>query len=142
MDKKKAMAELANRVRAAGLRRTGGRVAVLERLTNAKTPLTHGEIAASLKDSGIDQATVYRNLMDLSEAGLVNRTDLGDHVWRFELRRDDEGHARKHPHLICADCGKVSCLPDVTVQVKGMPGGKRAGELEVQLKGLCEHCQA
>ena len=40
--------------------------------------------------------------MDLTEAGLLHRTDLGDHVWRFELCR--ETGARTHVvHLSSSD---------------------------------------
>src|SRR4051812_24845920 len=74
-------------LRGAGLRRTGPRVAVLERLEAATAPLSHGEVAAMLTPAGFDRATVYRNLIDLVKKGLVRRADLGDHVWRFELVR-------------------------------------------------------
>jgi hypothetical protein len=29
---------------------------------------------------------VYRNLVELSAAGLLLRLDFGDHIWRFEFR--------------------------------------------------------
>lgn len=143
MGRKSAAAELSRRLREAGLRRTGPRVAVLERLSEARQPLTHGELFAALEPLGFDQATIYRNLVDLTGAGLVARTDLGDHRWRFELRGDGVAHRRQHPHFVCTHCGKVSCLPDVKVQIRQLPGGKRAlraSDLEVQLKGRCEHC--
>ena len=40
-------------------------------------------------EKGIDKATAFRNLNDMTDAGLLRRTELGDHVWRFELRRQD-----------------------------------------------------
>jgi Fur family ferric uptake transcriptional regulator len=132
-------------LRAAGLRRTGPRVAVLERLALTETPVSHGELFDGLSGTGYDRATIYRNLIDLTEAGLVARSDLGDHVWRFELKGEDGGeHAKKHPHLVCTDCGEVSCLPDVQVQIRGGRGSKRSfkpSELEIQLKGKCQRCE-
>jgi len=136
---------LSEQLRGAGLRRTGPRLAVLERLAGAAAPLSHGELASELALLGFDRATVYRNLMDLTEVGLVSRSDLGDHVWRFDLRRSGDGQPHKHPHLLCTDCGEVSCLPDVQVQLKTVRGGKRSlreSELEVQLRGRCERCEA
>ena len=84
------------------------------------------------------------NLTDLTHAGLVRRSDLGDHVWRFSLVRQGEAeHARQHPHLVCSDCGTIVCLPDVKVKISPLKTSKRdlhAADLEVQLKGLCERC--
>lgn len=133
------------RLRSTGLRRTGPRLVVLERLEQARSPLSHGEIAAALQPLGFDRATIYRVLMDLTEAGLVRRTDLGDHMWRFELVREDiPKEASHHPHLVCTDCGQVSCLEDVKVSVQATARGKKpailAQNYEVQLRGRCGNC--
>jgi Fur family transcriptional regulator, ferric uptake regulator len=133
------------RIQGAGLRATMARVAVYERLLRAKRPLSHADLVEDLVPEGFDRATIYRNLMDLTEAGLVSRTDLGDHVWRFE-RRDGEGaHRDEHPHFVCVDCGDVSCLPGVELQVtaaRGAPRSVRRRRVEVQLKGRCDRCEA
>lgn len=130
--------QLIARLRAAGLRRTGARVAVLERLARADAPLSHGEVADALRPHDCDRATVYRNLMDLVEAGIVARTDMGDHVWRFSLVGEDGTvHGKQHPHLVCNDCGNVVCLPDVKVKIAAK---RPMNDLEVQLRGLCESC--
>jgi Fur family ferric uptake transcriptional regulator len=127
-------------LRAAGLRRTAPRIAVLEHLEAASVPTSHGEIAEVL---GWDRATVYRNLMDLAEAGLVTRTDLGDHVWRFELSRRSEKHASAHAHFLCVDCGNVQCLPQGAVRLesaRGAPRAIRSRRVEVHVKGVCDGC--
>ena len=92
---------------------------------------------------GLDRATVYRNLMDLAEAGLVARAELGDHVWRYELRRKGHDHDIEHPHFVCVDCGQVTCLTDVKLEITPTPGSKKSsiGQLtEVLLKGHCGKC--
>lgn len=136
-------ADLQSRIRQAGLRSTAARVAVLRLLDEAHSPMSHAELAEQLVPLGFDRATVYRNLMDLTESGLVGRTELGDHVWRFEARSGDHGHAIGHPHFMCVDCGKVQCLTDVDVNISPAPGTKRSliSELtEVLLKGRCARC--
>jgi Fur family ferric uptake transcriptional regulator len=133
--------ELASVLRAAGLRKTTPRVAVLDRLVAASAPLSHGEIADALAPLGYERPTVYRNLMDLVAANLVRRTDLGDHVWRFELRKRGGDH--EHPHFLCVDCGEVSCLPDESVRIqasRGAPRAMRSRDVEVQVKGRCDAC--
>jgi Fur family transcriptional regulator, ferric uptake regulator len=122
---------------------------VLRFLERAKAPLSHGEIYQDLADLGFDRATIYRNLIDLAEAGLVSRTDLGDHIWRFEVRRsagqrDEHRSARPgHPHFLCTSCGGVTCLPDGVVRLVSSRGAPRAiasRAVEVQVKGHCDAC--
>jgi len=113
-------------VRGAGLRCTAARLAVLEQMLTASGPQTHAEVSATLDHRGFDRATIYRNLTELTEAKLVTRVDLGDHVWRFEAKRhggdDGHGHGGDHPHFVCTSCGEVSCLDDVTVAITQRPG--------------------
>lgn len=130
-------------LRRSGLRKTAPRIAVLELLESATTPRTHGEITADMAGLGFDRATIYRNLIDLVEANLVSRSDLGDHVWRFELRRPEARHARQHSHFLCVDCGGVTCLPGGAVRLvssRGLPRAVLSRDVEVQVKGRCDAC--
>jgi Fur family ferric uptake transcriptional regulator len=154
------------RIRAAGLRCTPARLAVMERLAAAAGPRTHAELAADLAagarhaGSGYDKATIYRNLVELTEAGLVSRMELGDHVWRFEIKGQakDGSSTAAHPHFVCTECGGVSCLDGLDVAItpqqsestkgrrparggRGDAGHHRIGSVsEVLLKGRCEDC--
>ncbi len=136
--------ELRDVLRGAGLRATLPRVEVLRQLIQARSALSHGELADRLVGRGFDRATVYRNLLDLTEVGLVRRTDVGDHVWRFELIPSGPRHRdEEHPHFICSGCGVVACLPETVVSVR--PGARapralRRKGLAVQLRGLCDAC--
>ena len=136
--------ELRDQIRVAGLRVTASRMAVLRSLHAATTPRTHGEIAAELSPEGWDRATVFRNLTDFAEAGLVRRADLGDHVWRFEIIRGETKHERaEHPHFMCNECGDVVCLPDESVRIapsRGAPKAMRKKGLEIQVRGRCDRC--
>jgi Fur family ferric uptake transcriptional regulator len=138
------VAQWRSRIRACGLRSTPARLAVLQELDRRATPATHADLAGRLVPQGFDKATVYRNLMDLTEAGMLSRTELGDHVWRFELRLSTAGHTGEHPHFLCVDCGEVACLSDVNIDISSSKGSKsaRIGQVtEVLLKGHCERCQ-
>lgn len=132
-----------DRIRESGLRSTAPRVAVLACIERAGVPMSHGEICDALKDEGFDRATLYRNLVDLAEAKLLTRTDLGDHVWRFDLRREGGGHETEHPHFTCTDCGEVACLPDVQVRIEAEAGTLKSlaeSSVQVQLRGRCDDC--
>ena len=137
------ISELKALLRGSGLRSTSARLAVLQQLRAAKTPLSHAELAKELVPTGLDRATVYRNLMDLAEIGLVARAELGDHVWRYEVRREGHDHSAEHPHFVCIDCGAVTCLTDVHVDISPAPGSKKStisSLTEVLLKGHCGKC--
>jgi Fur family transcriptional regulator, ferric uptake regulator len=137
------MAEYQERLRAAGLRSTAPRVAVLRELEAATAPMSHAELVEVLGEAGYDRVTIYRNLTDLTEAGLVVRADLGDHVWRFELKRETQSHQGTHPHFTCTDCGTVACLPEEAVRVtleRGAPKAVNARTVDIQLRGQCDDC--
>lgn len=134
--------EIKRRLRDAGLRVTAGRVGVYSHLLDAGGALRHGDLVAALDHLNLDKATVYRNLMDLTHAGLVVRTDLGDHTWRFEA--SGVTHAgESHPHFVCTLCGDVQCLEDLQVAFSDRAGNRHdvgAKHVQVQLRGTCDNC--
>jgi Fur family ferric uptake transcriptional regulator len=118
-------------------------VAVLELLERQQRPMTHAEVAESLSQAGFDRATLYRNLTDLTEIGLLRRVDHGDHVWRFELLRSDHHAGDGHPHFICKECGTIECLPMDAVAIhttKKTPKALRRRGVQVEVRGLCDAC--
>ena len=127
-------------LRTRGLRATPSRIAVLELLRVESAPMSHGDVADRLASRPWDRATIYRNLVDLSEVGLARRTDVGDHVWRFEAVSDD--HDTAHPHFVCTECGTVECLPEIELSIRRAkaPRAVRQRQVEVHVRGLCDAC--
>lgn len=133
--------EIRELVRGVGLRCTSARLAVIQQLRKVDAPASHGEIADTLVPLGFDKATVYRNLIDLAEYGLVSRTELGDHVWRFELRDPNAPEDGEHPHFVCVDCGNVTCLQEIDFEPSIRRRWAKVGKVtEVLLKGHCKDC--
>jgi Fur family ferric uptake transcriptional regulator len=125
-----------------GLRTTAARLAVIHWLQKANSPATHADIAAELVPMGFDKATVLRNLTDLVEAGLVTRKELGDHVWRFELRDETHPEGCEHAHFICVECGSVTCLHKVEMSSAAMKVIQEVGRAsEILIRGHCRLCQ-
>ncbi|MCB0969613.1 MAG: hypothetical protein KDB37_22470, partial [Ilumatobacter sp.] len=58
-------------IRAAGLRATAARVAVLRTLARASGPVSHADVCATIGTSDFDRATLYRNLVDLTRVNLA-----------------------------------------------------------------------
>jgi len=127
-------------LREAGLRVTEQRLRVYEALQKAERPMSHPEMVALLPADGMDRTTVYRILMDLTERGLAHRRDLGDHVWRFDLRSPDQRrHEQNHPHFSCTECGALECLPVEAVTLA--PAVARSAS-EIHVRGRCARCAA
>ncbi len=151
-------ARLRDALHRAGLKVTAARLAVLGVLRASPSPLSHGELVDALADRGFDRATLYRNLIDLTDAGLLRRIDVGDHTWRFELggpaigpagrgaseaRLPAEPRELAHPHFVCVGCGALTCLPDVDVRISPRAGSPRppiADVSQVLLQGRCSAC--
>src|SRR5919201_2821376 len=90
-------------LRAAGLRVTGPRLAVLEAARHGDH-LTVDEIAsiARRRLGSVSTQAVYDVLAALARAGLVRRIEPAGSAARFETRVGDNHH-----HLVCRSCGLV-----------------------------------
>jgi Fur family ferric uptake transcriptional regulator len=130
-------------LRRASLRVTPARLAVLAALRARTAPASHADLAAALRGSALDRATVYRNLVELVKAGLARRRDLGDHVWRFEASTARPG-GKEHPHFLCTACGSLECLDTLKVSLRRsarVPRALKEDAVEILVKGLCDDCQ-
>jgi len=139
----KNLDKLRDAVRSRGLRATPSRLAVLDLVRGGDAPMSHGDVADRLASQPWDRATIYRNLMDLAEAGLLRRTDVGDHVWRFEARSSlGDEHDTGHPHFVCTECGTVECLPELELSIRRAkaPRALKQRQVEVHVRGLCDSC--
>ncbi|MFI5301542.1 MAG: Fur family transcriptional regulator [Polyangiales bacterium] len=119
------------------LRVTNQRLEVLRALSWSRVPLSFPELAERLEARGIDRATVYRNLVGLAEVGILIRSQLSDGVGRYELPPSGASAHAEHLHLVCVDCGNVSCLPTGSVSLTGEAARRVT---KVQLEGHCEVC--
>ena len=86
----------------------------------------------------ISLGTVYRNLSELKEAGLVLELDFGTGYSRFDFRTD------AHYHIMCLKCGRVE---DVMIPVKktledaaSRASGYSILSHTIQFKGICSAC--
>jgi Fur family transcriptional regulator, ferric uptake regulator len=129
-------------LRAAGLRPTRGRVAVLDELSreadDATAQAIHRRLAVRPKPVGL--ATVYRALHDLAAAGVIDALPHGAETC---YRLCGAGH---HHHLVCSECHRVVELTDCRL------GGwlARASAAEgflvtdhtLEAVGLCASCRS
>lgn len=129
------------KLRSAGLRATGPRLAVLTAV-QAEGHLDVQAItdAARKRLGTLSTQAVYDNLNTLVEAGLVRRIQPAGHPARYEGRAGDNHH-----HVVCRGCGATA---DVDCAVGYVPclepsndNGFTIDEAEVTFWGLCPVCQ-
>lgn len=136
----KLTSELLEAFRAADLRLTPQRYAVLEFLASHRVHATAEEICSAVNrtDQLASRATVYNNLRALSRAGLVREVlDEGNSA-RFDAT------LCPHHHFICDLCGAIEDIAWFEVQAPaGMQGldGVAVRRYEVVFHGVCRNCR-
>lgn len=101
---------------------------------------TAEEVYHSLKNDNpnLSLGTVYRNLNQLSEAGMLLKIPIADGSDRFDGRTD------RHYHMICEKCLRVfdvelDCLEGIPQTVMSAEG-HRITRVTLNLKGVCREC--
>ena len=136
-----ARIDAAAALRAAGLRITASRLAVLSAVANGKH-VTTDEVAAGARDrvGSISTQAVYDVLGALTRAGLVRRIEPAGSPARYETRVADNHH-----HLVCRSCGAivdVDCvIGEPPCVLPSDASGYVVDEAEVTFWGICPTCQ-
>lgn len=136
------MVELEGQLRAAGLRVTSGRLAVLEQLE--LSPHSNAESlhrALSAADVATSVQSVHNVLADLTAAGLVRRIEPAGSAALYERRVADNHH-----HLVCSSCGAIADVDCVTGHAPCLIPSNTAGyavaSAEITFWGVCPACQS
>ncbi len=121
------------------LKKTKGRLSIIEALLKANRPLTQQEISKMI-NSKMNYVSIYRCLEAFIDAGIVHRIECGDRVWRFALSREDnKGH--HHPHFTCKKCGETKCIDGIPMPKEPyLKGGYIIEEQQIFFKGICPAC--
>jgi len=137
------VADAESRLRAASLRVTAARIAVLEALALDTGHPTVDTIhrAARERSGAVTLQGVYAILGDLEEVGLVRRIQPAGSPARYEARVGDNHH-----HLVCRRCGVSVDVACVTGSAPCLEPDEDHGftidEAEVLLWGVCPACRS
>lgn len=124
------------------LKVTPKRLAILDILAAASVYLGPEEVWKRMKKrfKKIGLPTIYRNLEDLANGGIIIKIIHPDRKLYYYLCRND-GH---HHHFICVSCKKVEDISfcgvgEIEKEVKNNLKGHVVSHL-LQVYGLCEGC--
>jgi Fe2+ or Zn2+ uptake regulation protein len=127
-------------LRAAGLRVTQQRVAVLDAVRRLPHADTDALISAVRAETGeISHQAVYDVLRALTEAGIVRKIQPLGHIARYESRVGDNHH-----HVVCRGCGAIADVDCAVGQTPCLTASDTRGfvvdEAEVIYWGRCPDC--
>lgn len=129
-------------LKAAGLKRTAQREAILAVLEASDRPLSVEEIRQGMGDTSSGIPTLYRNLQRFVAEGWVEVMPSMDQVQRF-VRCRSQGH---HHHVICEGCGCVAevegCGLEALLEDFERQTGFRIEGHHLTLRGRCPRCQS
>ena len=138
----RAIADVAARLREAGLRVTTPRLAVLEELERNRShpnPLDVHRVL-SARHPSLSLSTVYLTIEAFAKAGLLRRMPARD----GRLRVD--GVVDEHDHAVCRRCGDVFDLPGKAsvpqVPRGGLPRGTRVLGGRIEYDVVCARCRS
>lgn len=134
--------ELERLLRAADLRVTRPRLAVLGAVHERPHADTHSLIGAVREDLGeVSSQAVYDVLRALTDAGLVRLIQPPGLVARYESRVGDNHH-----HVVCRSCGAIEdvdcAVGDTPCLTAAEDHGYVIDEAEVVYRGLCPDCSS
>jgi len=130
-------------LRQAGLARTTQRVAVLERLIAAASPLSVRDILEGIRGTlRINKVTVYRILASFKQGGIVRDVGSCQGIGYFEMACL---HNPIHPHFNCRRCGTVLCMSPLTLSQAwdffARPSDFSIEAVDIQITGVCSRCR-
>lgn len=133
-----------NYLRAKHQKMTKPRKIILEAFLGTEGHLTTEAILQQAKkiDPGIGQATVFRTVRLIEDAGLAREALQADGARTFEHLADHP----HHDHLICVQCGRVIEFLNPAIEreqrkIFAQYGFEPRGHM-MELLGLCPECQA
>ena len=110
---------------------------ILEIINHSDSHLTAEQIHQQLKEENksVAQATVYNNLSSLYQQGMIRKISVEGYPDRYDK-------IRRHDHLVCRNCGKLSdiLLEDLTEQIQKQVSIPMIS-YDLKVNYICDECR-
>lgn len=138
-----AIAKAMQKMKENGLKHTKKREAMISYLAKSNRYVPAKKVYEYLATDykGISYDTIYRNLRDFSDMGILEETELAGEM-RFRFNCALQGAEHHHHHFICTVCGKTKELTTCPMDFfeDQLPGCTIEGH-RFEIYGRCEDCQ-
>lgn len=124
-----------------GLKVTPARLEVMEILEREKKPLSIKAILSRLTDKTINQATLYRIVTKLREAGILSASMLEHNHAHYQLITEKDTH-----HIVCTSCHTIASFHGCAFEnlsktlLTAVPEFASIQSHTLELAGLCKKC--
>jgi len=116
-------------------------IETLDKLKHVKGHLSIEEIYSAINENyaSISKTTVYRNVRQLAETGMIKQVTLEDGLERYDINVHD------HHHFTCTNCATI-----FDVDIDGLTDfqalldqdyGFQADKMNLSFTGTCDHCR-
>lgn len=125
-----------------GLRKTLGRLKVLEFFSSQQKAISHSELSKHFEGQ-LDRSSLFRTLQDFESHGLVHKVPDDVVSTKFALCSgpcDEGAHYDSHLHFKCGDCQETYCLDGAQLPKLNIPSGFKPERAEVLVHGICRAC--
>lgn len=123
------------------IRITTMRKDILDIFLECDKAMSHHDIELQLEDC--DRITLYRNLKNFQEKGIIHKAIDGTNTPKYALCEhecDEHHHHDNHVHFHCERCGNTFCLDDVQLPQISTPEGYAISSSNLILNGTCNIC--
>lgn len=133
----KQLDTLVNALKESGLSATLTKKRLLSLFSMSKKPLSYIDVSNKIKD--VNESTIFRNLKQLTEAGILSEIELGEGFKRYELKPSNH----HHHHIKCVKCGKIDSIDKCNLKVfekQLLSLGYSNITHQIKFSGTCQNC--
>jgi Fur family peroxide stress response transcriptional regulator len=131
--------DLAEKIRARGLKPTSQRIAILKEILSRKDHPNAEAIYQKLKDEypALSLNTIYLNLESFVKKGIIQKINYLHKFARFD------GDINPHHHFVCVRCNHIIDLHKVKIPKFKIPEELKVAKVYdqgIQINGICLEC--
>lgn len=121
-----------------GLKKTKVRLALLQQFLKENHALSYNDLKAAVPQT-VDKSTLYRNLSNFENAGVIHRINDYTGVTKYALG-GGATTGTTHAHFVCQKCETVYCMQKTTNITVRVPSGFTTQKIETIIQGVCDKC--
>lgn len=119
---------------------TAAKIDILAYFHQSNKSYSLSELQAKIPDR-YNRSTLFRNLQDLSEDGILEKFINTNGVDTFLINSEfDKNVQNSHSHFKCTDCLSIENLPLLSHDIITSFGNKKINSLNLIIEGVCDDC--